>query len=115
SSARDVFNAGNATLLRQPTLTVFRPDGGEAKLVYTAVASSDDGIFRIFIDAHTGAELLRYSEIETQTAIGTGVGVLGDRKKLSVLHQGSTYVADDQHRPPDLTTYDMRSDFNRML
>jgi thermolysin len=115
SGARDVFAAGNATLLREPMLTVLRPDQGEAKLAYTAVASSDAGIFRIFIDANSGAELLRFSEIETQMAVGTGVGVNGDRKKLSVLRQGAVYVADDQHRPPDLTTYDMRADFTRTL
>lgn len=37
------------------------PDGGFA-LAYTAVVASND-VFRIFIDAQTGQELWRYSEL----------------------------------------------------
>jgi bacillolysin len=115
ADAQGLLSAGGATLLRQPTLTVLRLDGVDAHLAYTGVASSDAGVFRIFLDAATGAELLRFSEVETQAVVGTGTGVAGDRKKLSVLLQGGVYVADDQHRPPDLTTYDMRGNFNRAV
>src|SRR5262245_5662443 len=110
-----VLSGGSAALLRQPSLTVLRLDGGDARLAYTSVASSDAGIFRIFIDANTGVELLRYSEMQTQMAVGSGRGVNGDLKKMSTLRQGATYIADDQHRPPDLTTYDMRANFTRTL
>jgi bacillolysin len=111
--ARAVIGAG-ATLLREPQLTVLPLEGG-ARLAYTGVASSDAGIFHIFIDANTGAELRRYSAIETQAAVGTGRGVNGDLKKVNVLQQAGAYVADDQARPPDLTTYDMRANFLRAL
>jgi bacillolysin len=110
-----VFGAGDASVLRRPQLTVLRLASGDARLAYTSVARSDAGIFRIFIDANTGAEVLRYSAIETQSAVGTGRGLLGDQKKLSVTQQGGAYFADDQLRPPDLTTYDMRANFSRFL
>jgi thermolysin len=113
--ARQVFAGGGASLLRRPELTVLRLPSGEARLAYTSVARSDTGIFRIFIDANSGAELLRYSALETQSAVGTGRGLLGDQKKLSVVQQAGAYFADDQLRPPDLTTYDMRSNFPRFL
>jgi bacillolysin len=113
--AQRVLATGNATLLRRPELTVLRLASGEARLAYTSVARSDAGIVRIFIDANTGAELLRYSAIETQSAVGTGRGVSGDLKKLSVTQQAGAYFADDQLRPPDLTTYDMRANFPRLL
>jgi thermolysin len=113
--AQRVLATGNATLLRRPQLTVLRLASGEARLAYTSVARSDAGIFRIFIDANSGAELLRYSALETQSAVGTGRGLLGDLKKLSVLRQAGAYFADDQLRPPDLTTYDMRANFPRFL
>ena len=59
---------------------------------------------------YTGAELLRYSEIQTQQpAVGTGTGVLGDRKKLSVGSDAGTYIAFDCHRPPIIETFDMRA------
>ena len=113
--AQRIFAAANTSVLRRPELTVLRLDTGDARLAYTSVARNDAGIFRIFIDANSGAELLRYSAIETQSAIGTGLGVNGDQKKLSVMRSGSTYFADDQLRPPDLTTYDMRANFSRFL
>jgi bacillolysin len=113
--AQRLFGGGGGALLRRPELTVLRLASGEARLAYTSVIRSDAGIFRIFIDANTGAELLRYSAIETQSVVGTGRGLLGDLKKLSVTIQAGAYFADDQLRPPDLTTYDMRSNFGRFL
>jgi thermolysin len=115
SAAQGIFGSGNAFLLKMPQLTVLTLDGSDPRLAYTAVVSREDGIFRVFIDAHTGAELLRYSELQTQAAVGTGRGVNGDQKKMSVLQQAGAFVADDQHRPPDLTTYDMRTDFGRTV
>jgi thermolysin len=113
--AQRIFAAANTSVLRRPELTVLRLDTGDARLAYTSVARNDTGIFRIFIDANNGAELLRYSAIETQSAVGSGRGVNGDLKKMSVLLQSGAYFADDQLRPPDLTTYDMRSNFFRFL
>ena len=46
-------------------------------------------VFRLFIDANTGAELLRFSELQTQSAVGTGRGLVGDTKKLSVRPLGA--------------------------
>jgi len=113
SDAQRVLTGDSGFLLRQPQLTVLSLESGDPRLAYTGVQSSDTGVFRIFIDAQTGAELLRYSEIETQSAIGTGRGAIGDRKKVSVTQQGGAYVADDKMRPPKLTTYDMRGDLPR--
>ena len=109
-----LLDSAGATLLRQPQLVVLPMAGGEARLAYSGVVSSD-GVFRVFIDANDGAELLRYSEIQTQSAVGTGVGLIGDTKKLSVAQQAGQYVADDRLRPPSLTTYDMRADLGRLL
>ena len=70
--------------------------------------SASGSVFRLFIDANTGAELLRFSELQTQSAVGTGRGLVGDTKKMSVRSQAGAFVADDRLRPPSLTTYDMR-------
>lgn len=104
-----------AFLLRQPELTIIRLDSDEYRLAYTAVVRGTSLPTRLFVDAHSGTELLRISEIQTQAAVGTALGVLGDRKKISVLSEGSTYFADDQLRPPSLLTYDMRGNFLRTL
>jgi bacillolysin len=109
-------DAGNdATLLTEPELLIVSTDDGEYRLAYMAVASGTSGINRVFVSAQTGAELLRYSELQTQAAVGSGRGVLGDTKKLSVLGQAGTFTADDQHRPPILRTFDMRGSLNRAI
>ncbi|HLG59602.1 MAG TPA: M4 family metallopeptidase [Vicinamibacterales bacterium] len=109
------IGGADATLLRRPTLTILPLAGAEPRLAYMAVVSAERSVFRIFIDANTGSELLRYSEIQTQSAVGTGQGLVGGAKKISVLQQGAGYVADDRLRPPLLTTYDMRNNLTRAL
>jgi thermolysin len=105
----------NGALLKDVELVIIRLDSGEYRLAYTAVVSGDISPTRFFIDADTAAELLRISEIETQSAVGTGTGVLGDTKKISVLKEGANYVADDRLRPPVLLTYDMRGNLSRAM
>ena len=80
-----------------------------------SVVAGTNQVFRIFIDAGSGAELQRYSLLQKQSAIGTGRGVVGDTKKMSVRPQGGTFVADDRLRPPVLTTFDMRGNLNRAI
>ena len=105
---------GDPVVLVAPELVVLRLDSGEYRLAYTGVLSHGSGIDRLFIDAQTGAELMRYSEIQRQQpAVGTGTGVLGDRKKLSVQSSAGTYLAFDQHRPPTIETFDMRGNLTR--
>ncbi len=64
----------------------------------------------IFVDAHSGAVRLDYTDRDTQTAVGKGTGVLGDPKKMSVTGVGATFQAQDALRPPTLQTLDMKGD-----
>jgi thermolysin len=102
-------------LLRRVELTILPMADGPPRLAYTTVASTSGAVFRLFIDADTGSELLRFSEIQTQSAIGTGRGLSGDTKKLSVRSTAGAFLADDRLRPPALTTYDMRNNLTRTL
>jgi len=101
--------AGNeGRVLTEPELTILPTDAGDYRLTYQAVVSTGTTVERVFLDADTGAEVLRISEIKTQTAaVGKGIGVLGDQKKLSVTKTSSTYVASDELRPPSIETFDM--------
>jgi bacillolysin len=105
--------ASGATLLRPVTLVVLRRESGDPRLAYTSVVTSANQVLRVFIDARTGVELLRYSSIRKQASIGTGRGVIGDTKKMSVRLQGGVYLADDPLRPPVLATFDMRNNLTR--
>ena len=64
----------------------------------------------VFVDAHSGAVRLDYTDRDTQTAVGKGTGVLGDPKKMSVTGTGATFQAQDALRPPILQTLDMKGD-----
>ena len=102
-----------ASLLTEPALVIVRLPTGEHHLTYSAVVSGNGKIDRVFIDGQTGTEVMRYSEIQTQTqAVGTGVGVLGDQKKLSVQSASGTFFAYDTHRPPVIQTFDLRNSFS---
>jgi thermolysin len=112
---RFLASAASATLLRPVNLVIFRLQSGEPRLAYMSVVSGTNEVSRIFIDAGSGAELQRYSLLQKQSAIGTGRGVVGDTKKLSVRPQAGTFVADDRLRPPVLTTFDMRGNLNHAV
>lgn len=104
-----------ALLLREPTLVILRLASGDHRLAYTAVVAGNEDVFRVFIDAQTRVELLRYTELQSQQAVGTGTGVLGDRKKLSVEGSTGTYIAFDRHRPPIIQTFDLKGNPSRFI
>lgn len=99
---------------RLPTLMIL-PQAGRARLVYHATAFSDAGGFEYFIDARSGEIITKRDAIRRQSTIGTGVGVLGDTKKMSVQATGGVFAAEDLLRPPVLRTYDMRGNLARVI
>jgi len=89
-----------------------RYEGGYA-LAWRTHVLSEQGWMNTFIDAQSGALLLQVDDRQTQSAVGTGTGVLGDKKKISTLASAGAYFADDQLRPPQLTTFDARGNLTR--
>ena len=51
---------------------------------------------------------------DSQDTVGTGHGVHGDNKKISVTPSGDGFIANDQLRPIDVRTYDMKGDLERV-
>ncbi|HET9317935.1 MAG TPA: M4 family metallopeptidase [Vicinamibacteria bacterium] len=102
---------------RVPQLVVYPRESGGYVLAYTTRAFSEAALTRYFIDARTGELVASRSELETQAAVsGTGTGVLGDRKKMSVrTAAGGGFLADDVFRPPSLVTFDMKGNLTRTL
>jgi bacillolysin len=110
-----ISRASGQPLGNRPELVVLpRPAGGFA-LVYTLPVFTGGDRIVYSIDAHTGAVVEARSEIQTQSAVGKGRGVLGDDKKMSVRATGSQFVGDDLLRPPLLQTFDFKGDFARTL
>lgn len=111
-------SAGQTELATVEPMTLFwaADQGGSYRLVYTGILSSSGGAaFRVFIDATTAQEVFRINEFQSQAAVGTGRGVLGDQKKISVSSEAGAYFADDQLRPPQLRTFDMRDALRRTI
>lgn len=94
-------------------LVILPLDAGGYALAWRGHVWTDQGWMHTFVDAHSGAVVLQYNDLQTQSAVGTGTGVLGDRKKISTHLVAGRYVADDQHRPPLLVTYDARGNLAR--
>ena len=98
-----------------PELVVLPREDGSYRLTWLTRVRVPRDIVELFVDAATGEEVFRYSILKRQAAVGTGTGVLGDRKKLSTRRTSGTFLADDALRPPVLVTYDLRTDHNRVF
>lgn len=94
--------------VREIELVVLPKDDGGYLLTWRSHVWREGGWWQTFVDAHSGAVVMEYNDLQSQSAVGTGHGVLGDQKKISVKGTGGQYMADDQLRPPILITYDMR-------
>lgn len=100
---------------RLPDLMVLpRPSGGYA-LTYRARVATLGDVRVYFLDATTGDLLFDYSDKKTQSAVGKGVGVLGDSKKLSVQSASGQFLASDELRPPSVRTFDMHGNILRLI
>jgi bacillolysin len=100
----------------QPELVVLPREDGSYTLTYrirTRRTGTLD-LHLLFLDAHTGAVVKDLRDVKTQSAVGSGTGVLGDRKKLSTRSSGSQFVAEDGLRPPAIATFDYHGDFDRL-
>jgi bacillolysin len=96
----------------QPELLVLPlPDGRYALTYKVRVKRPAFDIRLLFIDAKTGAVVEDRNDLQTESAVGVGTGVLGDRKKVSANHSGTQFLADDKLRPPRVATFDFHGDF----
>jgi bacillolysin len=101
---------------RVPQLVVLPLEDGSFVLAYTVRVFEGATLSRYFVDARTGALALKRDELMHQAATGTGTGVSGDRKKMSVRGTSSAgFFADDVLRPPSLLTFDMKGNLSRTI
>jgi len=91
-------------------LSILPAADGSVSLVYTA---RDDSGYASYINANTGAEMMRINQMQRQSAVQTGTGGLGDSKKVSGSIQGSNIVAIDALRPPAIETLDLQGNTTR--
>ena len=61
-----------------------------------------------FLDAHSGAIVRVENEVDEQGAVGSGVGIQNDLKKVSVSPVGGGFQTYDRLRPAEIVTLDLR-------
>jgi bacillolysin len=110
-----VEDAAGVEIGREPELVVLPRGAASPVLTWRVRAAAGSDVREYFIDAHSGAVVLEYSDLKTQSAVGRGNGVLGDSKKISVSAGGGQFTASDRLRPPSITTYDLRGDYQRVI
>lgn len=98
---------------RPVELVILPKDDGSFALAWRTHVRTSGTWMETFLDANTGAVLLQYNDLQTQAAVGTGTGVLGDTKKISTRSLSGRFIADDQLRPPSLVTYDAQGSVTR--
>lgn len=95
-----------------PELIVLPLPTGSYVLAYGA--AFDDGRFH-FASASDGRLVHSIEAFRTQSAIGSGVGILGDRKKVSTTFRGGRFETHDRIRPSEIVTLDAGFDIERFL
>jgi bacillolysin len=103
---------------RSPQLAILPAGDGTMTLVWVGEIFGPTARVRVFIDANTGAVVRRDDLVKRQVPgalVGRGLGVLGDEKKISTYAFGGAFLTYDTLRPPEISTFDMRSNLTRTL
>ncbi len=110
------LEATGVSLLAEPVLAFLGLDDGTTALVYEVHVRGQAIVDArtTYLDAATGAERLSLPLAKDQGAVGEGLGVLNDRKKVATRLVGGTYYTEDMLRPPQLWTIDLRSNRARL-
>ena len=96
---------------QQPELMVLPLPTGSHVLAFGA--AFDDGHYH-FASAADGRLVHSIDAFRNQAAIGTGLGILGDPKKVSATLQGGRFEAHDRLRPGEIVTLDIGFDEARL-
>ncbi len=94
-----------------PIELVILPLADRYVLAYYLHLRGPDRLDAVFIDAESGATVLKYDDQRSQSVVGLGVGTWSDEKKMSVQAAAGTNRAVDVLRPFGIRTYDVGFDF----
>ena len=90
-----------------PTLVIMPTPFDTYVLAYRATMRD---FHTYFVDAHSGAIVHVENEVDEQGAVGSGVGIQNDLKKVSVSPAGVGFQTYDRLRPAEIVTLDLRHD-----
>ena len=111
-ASRLVQRIGAAAADRLPEEPVILPlIGGWYELAYPLTL---EDAYTYFVSAVDGAVVQREAAFDTQSAVGTGSGFLGDTKKISTTQESGRYEARDRLRPGEVVTLDAGFDVEQL-
>ena len=98
--------SGGAALVSGPlpSLTIFPLLDRSYALTWHATMSDAR---TYFLDAGSGQIIWEIDERRTQDEVGTGTGIVGDRKKVSAMRSGGAFQTRDRLRPGETVTLDV--------
>lgn len=116
AAIRTRLTTTGVSLLAEPSLVFLGldDDGGIALVYEVHVRGGGLDARTVYLDATSGAERLSLPLAKDQGAVGEGLGVLNDRKKVATRLVGATFYTEDMLRPPLLWTIDLRSNRTRL-
>ena len=88
-----------------PTLVILPTPFDTYVLAYRATMRD---FHTYFVDAHSGAIVHVENEVDEQGAVGSGVGIQNNLKKVSVSPIGGGFQTYDRLRPAEIVTLDLR-------
>ena len=100
--------------LVEPHLGIFPRDDGTYALAYRIRVATPLDIRIFYVNARTGGVELQFSDLQSQSVVGVGTGVFGDRKKVWAFNSGGTFRTDDRLRPAQGQTLDFRGSLARL-
>ena len=104
-------------LMEAPELVILPHKDRGYRLTWRLRTIAELDVREMFVDAASGDIAFDYSNLQTQAArTGSGTGVLGDTKKMSVRAGSGGFIANDAMRPPsNLITYDLKGNGQRTV
>ena len=112
AAGRLLQRTGAAAADRLPEAVVLPLLGGSYELAYPLTL---EDAHTYFVSAADGAVVQKEAAFDTQSAVGTGAGFLGDTKKISTTQEGGRYEAHDRLRPGEVVTLDAGFDVERLV
>ncbi len=98
-----------------PELVILPLDSNQYALAYRVRVNTPTDRIIYFVDANSGEVRWQYSDVERQSAVGSGTGVFGDKEKVSASALGGMFVAEDLLRPPSIATFDLKGNVSKVL
>ena len=102
---------GARAVTAEPPALVVLPTFFDTYVLAWRVAARD--LRTYFVDARSGAVVHDERNVDEQGAVGAGIGIRGQRKKLSTSPAGGGFQAHDRLRRAEIVTLDVRHDEER--